>query len=84
MNAFRKSRRELLDSLQDIVRASPTTRVLLSGRPHIRDEVKSHFTGAVMIAVIPTIKDIERYLEMRLDNDPTPSAMDDDFVESHR
>jgi len=28
-----------------------------------------------MIAVIPAIGDIERYLEMRLDSDPTPSAM---------
>jgi len=71
-----KNRRELLQSLQDIVRASPTTRVFLSGRPHIRDEIKKYFTGAIMIAVIPTIGDIERYLEMRLNNDSTPSAMD--------
>ena len=32
-----------------------------------------------MIAIVPTIEDIERYLEMRLDKDPTPSAMDDDL-----
>jgi len=73
------NRRELLESLRDIVRAFPTTRVFLSGRPHIRDEIKKYFTGAVMIAVIPTIGDIERYLEMRLDRDPTPSAMDHDL-----
>ena len=71
-----KNRRELLESLQEIVRALPTTRVLLSGRPHIQDEVKKYFTEAIMIAVIPTIRDIERYLEMRLNRDPTPSAMD--------
>ena len=71
-----KTRRELLESLQDITRASPTTRMFLSGRPHIQGEVKRYFTEAITIAVIPTIEDIERYLEMRLDRDPTPSAMD--------
>ena len=74
-----KNRRELLESLRDIIRASPTTRVFLSGRPHIRDEVKRYFTWAIMIAVVPTVGDIERYLEMRLDRDPTPSAMDDNL-----
>ena len=74
-----KNRRELLESLREIVRASPAARVFLSGRPHIRDEVKKYFAGAIMIAVIPTIGDIERYLEKRLDRDPTPSAMDDNL-----
>ena len=73
------NRRELLESLRDIVLALPATRVFLSGRPHNQDEVKSYFPGAVMIAVIPNIGDIERYLEMRLDRDPTPSAMDDNL-----
>ena len=73
------NRRELLESLRDIVRASPTTRVFLSGRPHIRDEVKKYLTGATMIAIVPTVCDIQRYLEMRLDQDPTPSAMDDNL-----
>ena len=74
-----KNRRELLESLQDITRASPATRMFLSGRPHIRDEVKRYFTEAITIAVIPTIEDIERYLEMRLDRDLTPSAMDNNL-----
>ena len=39
-----KNRRELLESLQDIVRASPTTRVFLSARPHIQDEIRGYFT----------------------------------------
>ena len=72
-----RNRRELLESLGDIVRALPTTRLFLSGRPHIRDEVEKYFTGAIMIAVVPTIEDIERYLKMRLNSDPTPSAMDE-------
>jgi len=74
-----KNRRELLESLRNIVQASPTTQVFLSGRPHIREEVKRWFAEAVMIAVIPPIADIERYLKMRLDNDPMPSAMDDNL-----
>ena len=71
-----KNRQGLLESLQDIVRALPTTRVFLTGRPHIRDEIKRYFTEAIMIAIIPTIRDIERYLDERLDRDPIPSAMD--------
>jgi len=73
------NRRELLESLQDIVRASPTTRVFLSGRPHIRNEIQRYFTGAITIAAIPTTEDIERYLKMKLDRDTTPSAMDDNL-----
>ena len=73
------NRRELLESLQDIVRVSPATRVFISGRPHIQDEVKRYFTEAIMIPIVPTIGDIERYLEMRLNKDPTPSAMDDNL-----
>jgi len=73
------NRRELLESLQDIVRASPTTRVFLSGRPHIRNEIERSITEAIMILVIPTIEDIERYLKMKLDRDTTPDAMDDDL-----
>ena len=74
-----KNRRELLESLQGIVRASPTTRMFLSGRPHVRDEIKGFFPAAIMIAIIPTILDIERYLEMRLDRDTAPNAMDDNL-----
>ena len=74
-----KNRRELLESLRDIIRASATTRVFLSGRPHIQDEVERYFPEAITIAVIPTIVDIERYLKMRLDRDQTPSAMDEDL-----
>ena len=70
------NRRDLLESLQSIAQASPTMRMFLSGRPHIRDEITRYFAEAIMIAVVPTIGDIRRYLEMRLDRDTTPSAMD--------
>lgn len=50
--------------------------MFLSERPHIRDEVGRCFIGAIMIAVIPTTSDIERYLEIRLDRDPAFSVTD--------
>jgi len=69
--------RGLLESLRDIVRGSSTTQVCLSGRPQILDEIKRYFTDAITIPVIPTIQAIEKYLQMRLDRDTTPSAIDD-------
>ena len=74
-----KNRLKLLGSLQEIVGASPTTRLFLTGRPHIRGEVKRYFPEAITIPVTPTIEDIERYLEMRLREDTTPDAMDGDL-----
>ena len=73
------NRRELLESLQGIEQTLPTTRVFLSGRPHIQDEVTRYFTEAIMIQVTPTIGDIERYLKRRLNRDTTPGAMDDNL-----
>ena len=72
-----KNRLQLLKSLQEIIKASPTTRVFLTGRPHVRDEIKRYFPEAVMIPVTPTVGDIEIYLKMRLDQDPTPTVMDE-------
>ena len=74
-----KNRRELLESLRDIVRASPNTRVFLSGRPHIRGEVRRYLTGATMVAIVPTVCGIEGYLGVRLGQGPTPSALDDNL-----
>ena len=70
-----KDRQELLESLREIVRDSPTTRVFLSGRSHVRDEIKRHFTEAIMISVVPTIGDIKSYLKMKLNQDPMPKEM---------
>ena len=68
--------RELLESLRDIVLASPTARMFLSERLHIRDEITRYFAEVIMIAVIPTLGDNRRYLVMRLDSDTIPSAID--------
>jgi len=72
-----KHRRELLKSLQEIVRVSPNMRILLTGRPHIDDEVMEYFSKAVRMPVSPTQDDIRSYLKMRLGVDTTPKAMDD-------
>ena len=71
-----KSRRELLGSLRDIVRESPGTRVLFTGRSHIADEVKKYFAQAIIVPVSPTENDIKVYLGVRLDRDTEPTAMD--------
>ena len=74
-----KHRRDILDSMQEIVRASSNTRVFLTGRPYINDEIVRRFGEAVRIPLSPPKGDIESYLEMRLDGDPDPNAMDDEL-----
>ena len=74
-----KHRRELLKSLREIVEMSPNTRIFLTGRPHINDEITKCFGEVVRIPVSPTQEDIKNYLEMRLDGDTDPSAMDDEL-----
>ena len=70
---------ELLESLRDIVRESPKTRILLTGRPHITGSVHKYFSGAIVIPISPSMRDIRDYLEMRIDRDDEPEAMDDDL-----
>ena len=72
-------RRELLESLRDIVRVSSGVRVFLTGRPHIDDEIVGCFSGALRISLSPTYEDIMNYLQMRLNNDTNPHAMDEDL-----
>jgi len=74
-----KNRLQLLKSLQEIIRACPTVRVFLTGRPHVQDEIKRYFPELIMIHVVPTTRDIEIYLERKLDHDPTPSSMNDEL-----
>ena len=74
-----KHRQELLRSLREIVRASLGARVFLTGRPHIDNEIVKFFSGALRIPLCPTSEDIRDYLEMRLDSDTDPHAMDDEL-----
>ena len=74
-----RSRQELLGSLRDTVRESPSARVLFTGRPHVEEEVKKYFADVITVPVSPTEGDIRVYLNARLDRDPEPYAMDDDL-----
>jgi len=71
-----KNRRELIESLREIVRVLPGARVFLTGRPHIGDEIMACFSKALRIPLSPTHGDIMSYLERRLDDDRDPKAMD--------
>ena len=72
-------RREMLESLREIVLVSANTRIFLTGRPHIEDEIMKGFGEVVRIPLSPTQEDIKSYLEMRLRYDTDPYAMDDEL-----
>ena len=55
---------------------SSSTRVFLTGRPHVSDEIVKCFGEAIRIPLSPIYGDIKNYLEMRLDGDTDPNAMD--------
>ena len=67
---------KLLESLRDIVRESPGTRIFLTGRPHVGGAIQNSFTKAIVIPITPNEDDIRNYVKMRLDGDNTPEAMD--------
>ena len=70
---------ELLESLVDIVQESPNTRIFLTGRPHVADAIQGYFTKAVVIPINPNTDDIKSYLDVRLNRDDEPKAMDNDL-----
>jgi len=72
-------RRELFKSLEWITRESPGTRLFMTGRPHIREEVERYITKRADIRIIPNEEDIKKYLDRRLSNDTQPRAMDQDL-----
>jgi len=68
---------KLLDSLNKILQNSPGTRIFVTGRPHIRPEIGKRLGGRVTSLSIGTERDdMIRYLHSRLEEDPTPDAMD--------
>jgi len=68
---------KLLNSLKHILQKSPDTRILVTGRPHIRTEIGNRLSGRVTtILITPKKDDIIRYLHSRLADDTTPDAMD--------
>ena len=72
---------ELLESLRGIAQGSPRTRIFLTGRPHVREDVLRYFTKAVVIPISPNSDDIRNYVEMRLNRDDEPEAMSNDLRE---
>jgi len=70
---------EILESLRDILRESPGTRLFLTGRPHVRQDVQRYFPKTVVIPINPNRNDIRSYVEMRLDRDSEPEAMSNDL-----
>jgi len=70
-------RAKLLDSLRQILHKSPSTRIFMAGRLHVRDEVVKRLAGRVAaVSIIPTKEDIIRFLRAKLKEDTTPEAMD--------
>ena len=75
-------RGKLLESLQQILHKSLTTRIFLAGRLHVRDEVEKHLAGRVVaVSIVPTKDDIIRFLRAKLREDITPEAMGDSLEE---
>ena len=68
---------ELLESLRDVARESPSTRIFLTGRPHVKGAIERYFSRVVTIPISPNPADIRSYLKMRLDRDDEPEAMTD-------
>jgi len=69
-------RREVLESLGQILQGSPDTRIFMTGRPHVRSEIERELGGAVNFVLIrPTNDRIIRFLREKLRKDTTPNIM---------
>ena len=72
-----KQRPEIWHNLQHIVKECPNTRLFITGRPHIREEVKEYFPGYPDVApIMTTQEDIREYITRRLERDSELDAMD--------
>ena len=69
---------EPLGSLRYIVWGSPGTRILLTGRPHVREDIR-YFTKAVVTPISPNTDDVRNYIEMRLERDSKPGVVGNGF-----
>ena len=72
-----QQRTQLWDSLQRVVQECPNTRLFLTGRSHIGEDVERRFPKeADMVMIEPPLDDIGRYIEKRLKEDQHIDAMD--------
>ena len=72
-----KHRTNFLDSLGQLRKLSPRTRIFVTGRPEILPEIRKGLNGEVTsVPISPKSDDIITYFHSRLAVDPTPDAMD--------
>ena len=72
---------QLFELLSDIVWKSPGARIFLTGRPHVKHVIHRYFAKAVVIPISPSHVDIRNFLEMKLERDDQPEAMNNDLRE---
>ena len=66
----------VLESLGQILRGSANTRLLMTGRPHVRSEVERELGGAAAFVFIRATEDgIRRFLREKLRKDTIPNVM---------
>ena len=66
----------VLESLSQMLRGSPNTRLFMTGRPHVRGEVEREFGGGATFIVIQTTEDgVFRFLQDKLRKDTIPNIM---------
>ena len=71
-------RPEVLDSLRQILEKSPNTRIFLTGRRHIVDEIDRHLGERTRtLSIKPKRDDIVGYIRMRLSQDTSLDWMGD-------
>ena len=71
-------RSKFLRTLQQIIQEAPNTRLILTGRSHIRGELDRYLIrGACTIHIVPDEGDVARYLSQKMDDGDTrdPSLM---------
>jgi len=70
-------RLEVLGALGQILRGSPSARIFMTGRSHIRGVVERQLGGrTTCVPILSREDDIVTYLRARLEKDTTPEAMD--------
>ena len=70
---------EVLGSLNDIIRECPKTKIFLTGRPQVAEDIQKYFSKAIVIPISPNRDDIRNYVGMRLDSDAEPEAMSNEL-----
>ena len=72
-----KQRPELWESLQYVIQECPNIRLFITGRPHIREEVRRYFPADHNLApIIPTMDDVGGYVTGRLTKDTETDVID--------